>query len=56
MKELRERLKRSLIEFDTEHFLSEIFIAVLLSMAIVLLTGAIKLNELVKYLYIKIND
>ena len=45
MKELRERLKRSLIEFDTEHFLSEIFVAVLLSMAIVFLTGAIKLKK-----------
>lgn len=56
MIKLRDKLKKSLIEFNTEHFLSEIFVAVLLSMAIVLLTGAIKLNELVKYLYIKIND
>ena len=54
MIKLRDKLKKSLIEFDTEYFITEIFIAVLLSMAIVLLTGAIKLNELVKYLYNKI--
>ena len=45
MIKLRDKLKKSLIEFNTEHFLSEIFIAVLLSMAIVLLTGAINIKK-----------
>lgn len=54
MKELRKKLKQSLIEFDTEYFLTEVFVAVLLSMTIVLLTGAIWIKEIGKYLYNKI--
>jgi len=56
MKKLRDKLKKYLIEFDTEHFITEIFVAVPLWMIIVLLTGLIKLNDLVKYLYNKLID